>query len=99
MSKKQVVDSVSTKFGSSFDGTLKELVSKIDELVGEFGENAKVEFYGLDGYVEVEVTTYRMETDEEYSRRIERESKETARKEAKEKAELERLMKKYGETK
>lgn len=88
-----------------FEGRLCNIRRYVDELEEKYGQEAQVEFeYGYEGLEGIEIHFDRKETDKERNKRLakackERENKKIAKakKEEKERAELARLIKKYGE--
>lgn len=79
--------------------TLAEAKKKIEGLIAEYGENAKIYSY-CDRYSNSEkeymhVMTPRLENDQEYNTRIEQETKSEERRAVNERAEFERLSKKF----
>ena len=94
----QVIDTLLNTYNDRFDYT--------SNIMGVEVVNCRFEtnYYGYDGGMEVEIIFYRMETDQEYDKRLSLEQKQKdlfkkkrLNKEEKERAEYERLKKKFGE--
>jgi hypothetical protein len=91
----------------ALDGKLIDVKHYIERLIEKYGENAymDIERDGYDCYVELYIKYERQESDEERDKRLavarkdrERRAKEKAAQEERERMELARLQKKYGES-
>ena len=76
--------------------TLGELKAKIDSYIEKYGCNALYDVAVDDGWVSEKIECVRLETDEEYQGRIEREQRIRQQTEEQERKEFERLKVKYG---
>ena len=105
----QRLDDVVSSYGDKM--SIKDLSEIVDVIKAECGEYAKVNVH-IDDYYgnSVDITWYRPETDEEWTKRLEANKKrsvaarnqrkaEKAKKEIKERAELARLQEKYSDPK
>jgi len=100
--KRKMVDRRKTLY-DEFEGDLKTIRERIDQLIEEFGEEAELCIdYGYDGYNNYELTYQRLETEKEAEKRIKATAKTRERNKAKkikqeesERKELARLLKKY----
>ncbi len=103
MSKK-VITVVAYSFSpSNFEGTLESIQKEIETLIKEYGKDARLDYnkyfyypYEREASPQYEVMINREETDEEYETRIGKEQAMAVEREAREKAEFERLSKKFG---
>lgn len=76
--------------------TLEEVLIHITSLIGTFGKDASYSIStSYDGGLDESITTCRLETDDEYHARVNKEYNDKQRQEARERAELERLKAKY----
>jgi hypothetical protein len=92
----------------ALDGcTLEEVLHKVKQWIQLYGGNTKFEIgqeseeysYSDKEYAYVRLVGQREESDEAYQKRLADEAERTARQEAYDKKELERLLKKFAETK
>ena len=86
-----------------FEGTLGQLRDRIEGSIREHGENARLDWqptfyypYDNEPSPRFEILVEQEETDEEYEKRMEKSRADNAVREARERAEFERLAKKYG---
>ena len=104
MSKKKIIrDNVGSVTPLDIDGSLKHLRERVNQLIAVHGENARLDWnprfyydYDTEPSPRFEIYVDREETDAEYNKRIEQTKADNAAREAREKAEFERLAKKYG---
>lgn len=107
--ERKIVDVIFKDFGSDFNyftGTPDEIIQSMEKFKQSYpGRDLYFTFapYGYDGGVELEVRERRPENDKEYKARVDFETKVKVQKEkekkdklAKERAEYERLKKKFG---
>lgn len=85
------------------EGSLKDALALIKDLIEEYGEDTKLNWNPYNHYPYdseptpiFEILINREETDEEYSKRLEQEAKYKAAQEARDRAAYEELKKKYG---
>jgi hypothetical protein len=101
---KQVITKiVETFYSGHFNGTLASAAEEIQTLIKEYGPDAKLYHnpnhfnpYESEASPQYEVSVSRKETDEEYSIRIAEEKALNDKRDHREKAEFERLAKKFG---
>jgi hypothetical protein len=86
-----------------FEGTLQRTLERIQELIAEHGPEARLDYnryfyydYDTEPSPRYEVIITREETDAEAKQRLTQEAEEIRKRTAHEKAEFERLSKKYG---
>lgn len=105
MAKYEIIRDKSREDIESLAGKLSDVRDHINWLIEDHGEDAWIEIeHGYDGYAEVYIYFDREETDRERNKRLTKARKECdkkvaakAAKEEKERKELTRLLKKYGE--
>jgi hypothetical protein len=100
--RKVVTVTEETFSSGDFEGTLKSLLEKTQELIRKYGENARLDYdkyfsypYDNDYYPSYMVQVSRPETDEEMNKRVAEEKSQQDKVRQRELAELERLSKKY----
>lgn len=77
-------------------GTLKQMLEYTQELISVYGEDASIDMWGDDGSIVSEIVAFREETDAEYELHMNKEQKSQVEQEAKDRAELKRLLDLYG---
>ncbi len=100
--RKVITVTEETFSAGDFEGTLKSLLEKTQELIKRYGEDARLDYdkyfsypYDNDYYPSYMVQVNRPETDEEMQKRITEEQSQKEKIRQRELAELERLSKKY----
>lgn len=79
-----------------YSNTLEEVLIHVTSLIGTFGKDASYNISTSDDeWIEESITTRRLETDDEYHARLEKQYNDKQLQEAKERAELKRLKAKY----
>jgi len=103
--KQVITEIVATFYSGHFDGTLASAAKEIQTLIKKYGKDAKLYYnpnhfypYEPDPSPQYEVSISREETDEEYDIRLTKEKALKDERERREKAEFERLSKKFGAT-
>jgi hypothetical protein len=100
---KKIVDKEYEIAPYEFEGTLGNLLEKIEGLIKEYGKDQVLDWdqwnyqpYEDDPSPTYRITTYRKETPEEYSARRQKEKEQQEGLESFERSEFERLAKKFG---
>ncbi len=100
--RKVIIVTEETFSASDFEGTLKSLLEKTQELIKKYGEDARLDYdkyfsypYDNEYYPSYMVQVSRPETDDEMNKRISEEQSQKDKIRQRELAELERLSKKY----
>ncbi len=104
--KKTITETKDIFSPSNFEGTLGDLSQKVEELIKQYGKDARLNYdkyfayrYDNECTPSFEVLVNRQETDEEYQNRLQEENDYKKKIEEKERAEFERLSQKYGDKK
>ena len=99
----EMVDDVSTW---EFEGTLATVLERVQAMIQEHGPDARLDYnrnfyydYDNDPSPRFELYVIREENDEEFNKRLADQAEYDRQREAAEKAEFERLSKKFGESK
>jgi len=104
MYERQTIKVLAQTFSSwEFRGTLSTVMKLIREQIEVYGSDAHLEFnsdfhlpYDPDPSPRFELYVYREENDDEFLKRVAQEVQDAHQHEKREKAELERLIKKFG---
>ncbi len=104
--KKKITVTAETFSASNFAGNLGDLAQTVENLIKQYGKDAYLDYdknyyypYESEGTPSYEVRIVREENDEEYQKRLQEENKYRKKIEERERAEFERLSKKYGSVK
>ena len=99
----EMVDDVSTW---EFEGTLATVLERVQAMIQEHGPDARLDYnrnfyydYDNDPTPRFELYVEREENDEEFNKRLAEQAEYDRQREAAEKAEFERLSKKFGKSK
>ena len=98
----KLADTLST---SDFEGTLQDVLLRIEELYSKHGPDARLDYnryffyeYDHEPTPRYELYIKREETEAEAKQRLMQDAEQTRQREEREKAEFERLQKKFGQT-
>lgn len=104
--KKKITVTAETFSASNFEGNLGDLAQTVENLIKQYGKDAYLNYdknyyypYDSESTPSYEVRIVREENDEEYQKRLQEENKYRKEIEERERAEFERLSKKYGAVK
>ena len=96
MTKKMIEKDVAELYDLN-GSTLPEAIKQLQEAMERHGEDAKLSIYtDRDGCIECEVEAMRLETDEEYNKRLQQEERAKKIREEYERLQYERLKEKFG---
>jgi hypothetical protein len=106
MSKREIITVKAHTFSpSTFEGTLESVLKEVKDLIKEYGKDARLDYnkyfhyeYDNEASPRYEVLVCREETDEEYNTRVAVEKGLDLDRETRERAEFERLSKKFGKS-
>jgi hypothetical protein len=106
MSKRNIITvTAETLSPYDFEGTLEDLLKKVKTLIKEYGSKARLDYnryyqeqYSSEASPQFDVLVSREETEEEYHSRVAVEKALGDDREARERAEFERLSKKFGKS-
>jgi len=106
MSKRKIITvTAHTLSPYDFEGTLEDLLKEVRVLIDEYGSQARLDYnryyqeqYSSEASPQFDVLVSREETEEEYQSRVAVEKALGDDREARERAEFERLSKKFGKS-